>query len=338
MRKNNVIKKDFLSIVIINLNGLDWLKDCLPSIYNGDNYDKKEVVVVDNGSSDGSIQYINDNYGQITLIQNNQNKGFSKANNQGILATRGEFILLLNNDTKIIDNGLNKAVTYLKENQEISMMCLKILNEDLSPQKNSIRRIPNFFHFLMSALMLDNLFINNGFFNHMGYGKFQFDKIMLIDQPMGAAMMFRRSILEEIGGLLDERFFIYYDDVDIAKRIKDKGLKTIFYPKAKVIHYGGGDSSKIPKKTIKNLLSSKFKFVLKNYGLFGIFILLFIEILSVIRTLVLIPVYLLKGRKPRIWWTIQCILRSFFIVIGNYSILSKKQNLDYDYMVKNKLF
>ena len=163
MRKNNVIKKDFLSIVIINLNGLDWLKDCLPSIYNGDNYVKKEVVVVDNGSSDGSIQYINDNYGQITLIQNNQNKGFSKANNQGILATRGEFILLLNNDTKIIDNGLNKAVTYLKENQEISMMCLKILNEDLSPQKNSIRRIPNFFHFIMHALMLDKIFINKYF-------------------------------------------------------------------------------------------------------------------------------------------------------------------------------
>ena len=86
--------------------------------------------------------------------------------------------------------------------------------------------------------MLDTIFMNNGIFNHMGYGSFQYDKIIPIDQPMGAAMIFRRSILDDIGGAIDERFFIYYDDVDIAKRVKDKGFKTIFYPEAKIIVEG----------------------------------------------------------------------------------------------------
>ena len=88
--------------------------------------DKKEIVVVDNGSSDESVKYIKENHKQIILIQNDENKGFSKANNQGIRATSGEFIILLNNDTKVIENGLCKSVEYLKSHQEISMMCPKI--------------------------------------------------------------------------------------------------------------------------------------------------------------------------------------------------------------------
>ena len=331
------IKKDVLSIVIVNLNGIAWLKDCLPSV-EGDNYDSKEIVVVDNGSSDESVKYIKENHKQIILIQNDENKGFSKANNQGILATSGEFIILLNNDTKVIENGLCKSVEYLKDHKEISMMCPKILNKDLTQQRGSIRRIPNLFHFFMSALKLDTVFINNGIFNHMCYGSFQYDKIIPIDQPMGAAMIFRRSILDNIGGAIDERFFIYYDDVDIAKRVKDKGLKTTFYPEAKIIHYGGGDSGKIPRKTIRNLSSSKFKFVLKHYGLYSTFLLLLIEIIRLIRIVILTPVYLAIGRKPKIWWNIQGVFRSFFLVIGNYGILKQKQNLDYDYMMKNKLF
>ena len=186
--------------------------------------------------------------------------------------------------------------------------------------------------------MLDTIFVNNGIFNHMGYGSFQYDKIIPIDQPMGAAMIFRRSILDDIGGAIDERFFIYYDDVDIAKRVKDKGFKTIFYPEAKIIHYGGGDSGKIPRKTIRNRSSSKFKFVQKHYGLYATFLLLLIELFRVIRIVILTPVYLMKGRKPRIWWNFQSILRSFFLVISNYTILKQKHNLEYEYMEKKKLF
>jgi len=333
----NKITKDVLSVVIVNLNGIDWLKDCLPSLYK-DDYKKKEIVVVDNGSTDDSVKYIKENHKKIILIKNKENKGFSKANNQGILATAGEFIILLNNDTKVIDNGLRKGVDYIKTNPEVSMMCCKLLNGDMSAQKNSIRRIPNFFHYFMSALMLDTIFVNNGFFNHMGYGNFKFDKTIPIDQPMGAAMMFRRSILARIGGPIDERFFIYYEDVDIAKRVKDQGLKSMFYPKARIIHYGGGDSSKIPRKTIRNLLSSKFKFVLKHYGLVAVFLLLLIEMIRIIRIIILSPIYLIKGRRPRIWWNIHGVFRSFFLVLGNYSILKQKQNLNYEYMVKNKLF
>ena len=245
---------------------------------------------------------------------------------------------MLNNDTKVIDNGLRKGVVYLKEHPEVSMMCLKILNGDMSPQMNSIRRIPNFFHLLMNALMLDKVFISNGFFNHMGYGNFKFDKIMAIDQPMGAAMMFRRSILDDIGGAIDERFFIYYDDVDIAKRVKDKDLKTIFYPEAKIIHYGGGTSNNVPKRTILNKQSSRFKFVLKHYKFAGTILLLLIEMIRVIRIIILSPVFWITGRKPRVWWNFQSILRSFFLVIGNYTILKQKHNLEYEYMEKKKLF
>ncbi|MBU4331543.1 glycosyltransferase family 2 protein [Patescibacteria group bacterium] len=247
-----------LSIIIVSWNVKELLKKCLGSIYNNQGDLKLEIFVVDNASKDGSIEEIEKlsqpEAGQplaenkeikdlnLKIIKNKKNLGFTKANNQAIKRAQGEFILLLNPDAEVINGALEKMVEFMREHKKCGVAGCKLLNSDESLQP-SVRRFPTFWSQAMIMLKLHHLFPNAGpikkyfakDFDYRGMG--QGTHTYPCDQVMGAFFMIRREVIEKIG-MLDENFFIWFEEVDFCKRVKDAGWQVCYTPEAEIIHHG----------------------------------------------------------------------------------------------------
>jgi len=201
-----------LTIVIVNYNGADYIAGCIESINNSQDSLEKEIVIIDNKSQDSSLDVIKSLLRpNIRLICNKENVGFSAANNQGIKIANGKFVFLLNNDTILKSDCLQILKDYFETEEELGGLAPQLLNEDETIQ------------FYGSVL------------SHWRYrGK----KPVSMSFLSGAAFFTTKSILDKIGGL-DENFFFYNEDIDLCMQIKKLGLKLIYYPPAKLIHYGG---------------------------------------------------------------------------------------------------
>jgi hypothetical protein len=206
-----------LSIIIVSYNQQALLKKCLESIYASfPSRQRLEVIVVDNHSLDHTVDMIRADFPQVVLIVNPANDGFAKANNLGLKIARGAKLLLLNNDTVILDNALIDMMAYLDQHPEIGLLGPKLLNRNgsIQAQGSLLGR-----HFWRSKIPTESTFLR------------------------GAALMLRREVFEQVG-LLDERFFFYNEDLDYAWRVRKSGYKVVFYPHAEVVHYGGKVSLK----------------------------------------------------------------------------------------------
>ncbi|TSC95428.1 MAG: family 2 glycosyl transferase [Parcubacteria group bacterium Athens1014_10] len=224
-----------LSIIIVNWNVKDLLEKCLNSIYKMPQKIDFEVFVVDNASKDGSAEMIKEKFPQVKLTANKENKGFAVANNQGIKESKGEFILLLNPDTEIIDNALEKMVDFMAERQDAGILGCQLLNPDYSLQL-SCRAFPSLFSQIVILLKLHNFFPK--LVKKYYLLEWPHHEIKEVDQVMGACFLIRRKLIDEIG-LLDEGYWALFEEVDYCKRAKDKGWKVYFTPEAKVIHHKG---------------------------------------------------------------------------------------------------
>jgi hypothetical protein len=224
-----------LSICIVNWNVKDLLKACLGSIYTNTKDISFEVIVVDNNSSDESIRMIKSDFPQVKLIENKTNAGFTKASNQAINITRGRNIMLLNPDTEVIDNALNKMVRFLDSRRDCGALGCKLLNTDGSLQR-SCRTFPTLEVMLYSALFLDSLFPKSRLFGKYFMTWWDFNETREVDQPMGSALMVKKEVLDKVG-LFDENIFIWFDEVDLCYRIKKAGFKIFFTPEAQIKHH-----------------------------------------------------------------------------------------------------
>jgi len=238
-----------LSIIIVNYNTKELIKQCLESVIRNDKrlelkgrvIDPKdeetipaEIIVVDNNSTDGSREYLKSMTKKINLrlILNKKNLGFSKANNQGMEKARGEYLLLLNSDTIIPEGAISQTLLWLASRPEAAVVGCKLINPDGSPQPS----VGNFPDLVTVFLMLfKEHFTGSQRTRRTG------SKIAEVDWVMGAFLMFRRYLIEE-AGKLDERIFMYMEEIEWCYRIKKKGYKIFFYPNAKVVHLGGGSS------------------------------------------------------------------------------------------------
>lgn len=202
-----------ISIIIVNYNGATFLRECLDSILASQTRHTYEIIVVDNESQDHSLEVMTPYVvtKKIRLIMNSVNTGFSYANNQGIQAARGDYIFLLNNDTRLTPDALEKLTDYIISHPETGIVAPQLLNGDGSLQ------------FQGSVL---------------GHWRYKSDKPRRISFVTGAAMMMSAAFLEKIGGL-DENFFFYNEDIDLCKQVLKQGLAIIYLPSAKIIHYGG---------------------------------------------------------------------------------------------------
>lgn len=254
-----------LSVVVINLNGKQLLDDCLRSLRQAAPRHRLETIVVDNGSTDGSAAMVREKYPEAILIENDENLGFTKANNQGVHQSTGRYIMLLNNDTRVVPGAFSKAIEFMDETPGAGAAGLKLLNEDGSLQL-SCRRFPSFSQALFSRYsLLTKLWPGNPFSAGYLMTDFEHDRIQEVDWVSGACLLFRRSVLRRIGAL-DERFFMYSEDVDYCYRVWELGWKVVYYPNAEVYHLIGQDTKKVRVKLTLERHKSMYKFYKKHYS------------------------------------------------------------------------
>jgi GT2 family glycosyltransferase len=242
-----------LSIIIVSWNVKNDLLNCLSSLEKNRPSFSFEQIVIDNMSSDGTAKTVRQEYPAVTVIENQENKGFARANNQGIKQSSGEYILFLNPDTIIHPNSLSTLVEFLDNNPDVGACGPKLLNADGTVQK-SVRQFPTF----RAVLYAHTICRLIGLFRHQHrkwmMKDFSYDRQTDVDQIMGAAMMVRRSVIDKVGGM-DENFFMYFEEIDLCYRIKQAGWRIVFLPDAVITHLGGRSSSQVPLRRVMMLKS-----------------------------------------------------------------------------------
>jgi hypothetical protein len=226
-----------LSIIIVNWKVKDLVEKCLQSIFEQTKDISFEVFVVDNNSGDGSAEMVREKFPQVDLTVSTENLGFAKGNNLAIKKSRGRYILLLNPDTEILDNALEKMVRFMDTHSECGISGCKLLNPDLSLQP-SVRAFPDLISQLFILLKIHHLLPHSKTMYKYLVQNFDYEKMQEVDQVMGAFMMIRREVINKIG-LLDEKFWIWFEEVDFCKRAKAAGFKILYTPEVKIIHHFG---------------------------------------------------------------------------------------------------
>jgi len=232
-----------LSIVIVNWNTRDLLLGALTSIYGAPPAFPFEVIVADNASSDGSANAVRRDFPQAVVIANTDNSGYARGNNQGIAASAGEFVLLLNPDVVLPPGGLGQAVAVLTARPDAGALGVRLVNPDGTVQP-SVRGFPAPLSVLWEALGLSRVFPRSRLFGAYRMTWFGYDHEAEVDQPMGTFLLMRRAALDAIG-LLDERFPIFFNEVDWCYRARRGGWKILFTPAVEVVHYGGGSTRQV---------------------------------------------------------------------------------------------
>lgn len=226
-----------LSMVIVSWNCRDELAACLASIAPERHGVTLETVVVDNASRDGAAEMIRQKFPGVALIANEVNRGFAAANNQGIAATSGRNVLLLNPDTLVHDGALETLVRTLDDDAAIGACGPQLLNANGSIQ-TSVRRFPTFAALLYQYTPARMLGLGKHAYRCYKSRDFSFREAADVDSLMGAALCVPRRVLDQVHRL-DERFFVYFEEVDLCRRIRDAGYRNRFVPAAVITHLGG---------------------------------------------------------------------------------------------------
>lgn len=241
------MKNTDLSIIIVNWKVANLVSELLHSIAKETKGITYEIFVVDNDSGDGIEDVVKgccDAYpdADVKFIQNEENLGFAKANNIAISQASGRYVVLLNPDTRLRDNALRRMVEWMDTKGDIGVAGPKLLNADGSVQP-SVRRFPTMIDQAMILLKLHHLWRRMKPLRKYFADDFDYDKETDVDQVMGAAFFVRKEVFEKIG-LLDEQFFIWFEEVDFCKRAKEAGYRVVYTPVAEVVHHGGTSFAK----------------------------------------------------------------------------------------------
>lgn len=246
-----------LSIIIVNFNTKSLLQKCLRSVFASQTGYKFEVLVSDNGSQDGSIGMIRQEFPQVKLLENKANLGFSKGNNVALKQALGRYCLLLNSDTEVRPDTFDLSVKYMDQHPDVGVMGCKVLLPDGSLDQACRRKFPNPW---------------NSFLRLFGLKKFSdynistpIDRETEVDSVMGAFLMIRKDTTDKVG-LLDEEFFMYGEDLDWCWRVKAAGYKVMYYPKAEIVHYKYGSAQSVPFRTIRMAHEAMKIFYRKHYA------------------------------------------------------------------------
>lgn len=249
-----------LSIVIVSWNTRAILDDCLGSIFANPPGDQFEVLVVDNASTDGTVELIRSRYPQVRLFCSEKNLGFAGGNNLAIPECAGRYVLLLNPDTKILPGALDRLTHFLEETPQAGAAGARLLNADGSLQLSCYPR-PELFREFWRLFHLDLLYPYASY----PVEKWPLDRPRRVDVLMGACLLLKREVLEQAGSL-DETFFIYSEEVDLCLRIQRAGWQLFWVPQAQVVHYGGQSTQQVAAEMFLRLYQGKILYFRKHYG------------------------------------------------------------------------
>lgn len=232
-----------LSIIIVNYNVKNFLDQCLNSVFKAITKIEAEVFVVDNISTDGSVEMVQEKYSSVKLIANEKNVGFSIANNQAIKIAKGEYILLLNPDTVVEEDTFEKCIAFSDKHPDLGGLGVKMIDGNGIFLPESKRGLPTPSVSFYKIFGLSSLFPKSKKFAKYHLGYLNEDETNEIEILSGAYMWMRKSVLDKIG-YLDESFFMYGEDIDLSYRIIQAGYKNYYFPETKIIHYKGESTKK----------------------------------------------------------------------------------------------
>jgi GT2 family glycosyltransferase len=232
-----------LSIIIVNYNVEYFLEQCLHSVFNAVKNIDAEVFVVDNNSVDGSCDMVRERFPDAILIDNKENLGFSKANNQAIRVSTGEYALLLNPDTVVEEDTFEKVVNFMDEHPDAGGLGCKMIDGKGKFLPESKRGLPTPQVAFYKMIGLSRIFPKSKKFGRYHLGYLDDDEVHEIEILAGCFMLMRKSVLDKVG-LLDEDFFMYGEDIDLSYRIILGGYKNYYYPHTRIIHYKGESTKK----------------------------------------------------------------------------------------------
>ena len=254
-----------LSIVIVNYNVEHFLEQCLFSVRKAVANIEAEVFVVDNNSVDGSLKMLAEKFPEVKVIANKDNVGFSRANNQAIRVSTGEYVLLLNPDTVVEDDTFTKTIAFMDSHPDAGGLGVKMVDGKGRFLPESKRGLPTPATAFYKMFGLAKLFPHSKRFARYYLGHLDNDEINEVEILSGAFMLMRRETLDK-SGLLDETFFMYGEDIDLSYRIILAGYKNYYFPKTRIIHYKGESTKKTSVNYVLVFYKAMEIFVKKHFA------------------------------------------------------------------------
>lgn len=256
-----------VSIIIVNWNVRELLANCLRSIEQYNSLFNYEVIIIDNHSSDNSVQFLRKNFPFVKIIENKENYGFARANNQGIIEAIGRYILLLNPDTFWIDNSLECIIAFMDKNCKVGVLGPKLLNKDRETiQYWGARRLPSALDTFFEYSKLSSLFPRNKLLNRQLIGNWDHKDSREVQCLSGACLFIRRETIQEVG-LLDEQYPLYKEDTDWCHRVHLTKWKMYYLSDVQLVHIGSQSSlQNRGPATIKGIQGT-YRYYSKFYGL-----------------------------------------------------------------------
>ncbi len=243
----------------------DMLRACLISLLVGNVEVPAEVIVVDNATTNGCVEMIRAEFPQITLIVNAHRDGFAANQNRALRASYGDYILLLNDDTIVRPGTLQTLCDFLNHHPKIGAVGCRLENPDGSLQK-SCYKFPSPARSIAENLLLVAAFPNNSWWGD--YRAWPHDQTREVDFVIGAAMLVRREMIAAVG-LLDEGFFVYFEEVDWCRRMKQNGWQVAFTPDTTIVHYGGQSSLDFKNRQFVEFTRNQMRYIIKHHGIMG---------------------------------------------------------------------
>jgi GT2 family glycosyltransferase len=254
-----------LSVIIVNYNVKHFLEQCLHSVYKAAKDIETEIFVVDNNSVDGSAQLIREKFPELHFIENKENVGFSRANNQAIRIATGKYILLLNPDTVVEEDTFTKVIGFMEEHPEAGGLGVKMIDGKGVFLPESKRGLPTPWVAFYKMFGLSKLFPNSRRFGKYHLTYLNENETHQVDVLAGAFMLMRKETLDKVG-LLDETFFMYGEDIDLSYRITLGGYKNFYFPETTIIHYKGESTKKGSLNYVKVFYNAMIIFARKHFS------------------------------------------------------------------------
>jgi len=254
-----------LSVVIPSWNTKDYLAACLASLAAADK-PACEVIVVENASTDGSLELLRTRHPEVQLIVNARNEGFARGCNQGLRVARGRYVLLLNTDTEVASDALALLVRYLDQHPDHGAVAPRLVHRDGTTQR-TVQEFPTLKTALFFSTPLERWFPDSRELRRYFLRDWDQTSSRDVDQPPAAVLCLRKAMLDQIG-LFDEDLWLFYNDVDLAKRMRAAGWKTHYLAEACVVHHVGGSTSKFAD-FVATWQRDRLRYYRKHHGRLG---------------------------------------------------------------------
>jgi len=254
-----------LSVVIPSWNTRDYLAACLRTLAAAEK-PACEVIVVENASSDGSLELLRREHPEVQLIVNASNQGFARGSNQGLRVARGRYVLLLNTDTEVAPDAIARLVRFLDEHPDYGAVAPRLVHADGSTQR-TVQEFPTLKTALFFSTPFERWFPDSRELERYFLRAWDQESSRDVDQPPAAALLLRKAMLDQVG-LFDESLWLFYNDVDLAKRMRAAGWKTRYLAEARVLHHVGASTSKFAD-FVATWQRDRLRYYAKHHGRLG---------------------------------------------------------------------